>query len=328
MRALVVEDYGPYDSHRLHEDWPDPQPGPGEVLIGVRAMSVNYPDVLMVEGGYQHKPPTPVVPGFDAAGEVLAIGKGTTRVRPGERVLTYTQDGAFAEKVAVPEADVWKIPDSMPYEHGAAFGLVYLTAHISLIENAAAQAGERVLVTGATGGVGLAMLQYGSALGIRMIAGVTSDEKAELALANGAEATIDLSAGDLRESLRAQVFDIVPEGVDLVMDMVGGSVFDAALRAIRPCGRIAIVGFAGGEIQKINPIYLLNKQITVIGSPLGRLRPDYAQMRDRAMAALLAQYQTGKLIPHISETHPLADWKTAFSRFKTRSVTGKIVMVP
>ena len=120
----------------------------------------------------------------------------------------------------------------------------------------------------------------------------------------------------------------MPGGVDLVMDMVGGAVFDAALRAIRPCGRIAIVGFAGGEIQKINPIYLLNKQISVIGSPLGRLRPDYLDMRDRAMAALLQKYAEGSLRPHVSETLPLADWQTAFARFKHRQVTGKIVMIP
>lgn len=328
MRAIVVEAYGPYDTHRLHEDWPPPVPGPEDVLIATRAMSVNFPDVLMVEGGYQHKPAPPVVPGFDAAGVVEAVGKNVTRVAPGDRVLTYTEDGAFAEKVAAPATSVWKMPEAMPFEHGAAFGLVYLTAHISLIENARAEPGEWVLVTGATGGVGLAMLQYGAALGINMIAGVTSDEKAALARANGAVATVDLSATDLRESLREQVFGIVPEGVHLVMDMVGGDVFNASLRAIRVMGRAAIVGFAGGEIQKINPIYLLNKQISVIGSPLGRGRPDYGQMRDRAMAALLAQYDLGRLVPHISETHPLTDWKTAFSRFKTRAVTGKIIMVP
>ena len=328
MRALVVEEYGPYDSHRLRDDWLDPVAGPDEVLIETRAMSVNFPDVLMVEGGYQHKPPVPVVPGFDASGVVIATGADVRGFEIGDRVLTYTPDGAFAEKVAVTARDAWQMPDTMSFEDAAAFGLTYLTAHISLVENAAAQPGEWVLVTGATGGVGLAMLQYGHALGLNMIAGVTSEAKAGLAMANGAKATIDLAAPDLRESLRAQVFDLVPEGVDLVMDMVGGAIFDAALRAIKPCGRIAIVGFAGGEIQKINPIYLLNKQISVIGSPLGRLRPDYLEMRDRAMTALLSTYTAGKLRPHISETLPLADWQTAFARFKNRQVTGKIVMIP
>lgn len=332
MRALVVEEYGPYDTHRLCEDWPEPVPGPGQVLIETRAMSINFPDVLMVEGGYQHKPKPPVVAGFDAAGVVTAVGEGVTRAAPGDRVLAYVTDGAFAEKVAAPEGSVWKMPDEMPFEHGAAFGLVYLTAHISLVENCRAQPGEWVLVTGASGGVGLAMVQYGHALGLRIIAGVTSPGKAALARDHGAEATIDLSAPNLHDALREQVQAIVPVrnqgGVDLVMDQVGGDVFDASLRAIRPCGRIAIVGFAGGKINPIKPTYLLNKQIAVIGSPLGKIRPDWQQVKDRAMSALMEQYRSGGLRPLISASYPLADWKDAFGRFKRREVTGKIVMVP
>ncbi|HET7409676.1 MAG TPA: NADPH:quinone oxidoreductase family protein, partial [Paracoccaceae bacterium] len=285
MRALVVEEYGPYDSHRLHEDWPEPEPGPGEVLIETRAMSVNFPDVLMVEGGYQHRPTPPVVAGFDVSGVVAAVGEGVTRAAVGDRVLAYVADGAFAERVAAPEGDVWRMPDEMPFEHGAAFGLVYLTAHASLVENCRAEPGEWVLVTGASGGVGLAMVQYGRALGLRVIGGVTSPEKAALVREHGAEATVDLAAPNLHESLREQVRAIAPEGVDLVLDQVGGDVFDACLRCIRPCGRIAIVGFAGGRIHPIKPTYLLNKQITVIGSPLGKIRPDWQEVKDRAMAA-------------------------------------------
>ena len=332
MRALVIEQYGLWDSHRLREDWPDPVAGPGEVLIETRAMSVNFPDVLMVEGGYQHRPTPPVVAGFDAAGVVAAVGDGVTRAAPGDRVLAYVTDGAFADKVAAPEGSVWRMPDEMPFEHGAAFGLVYLTAHISLVENCRAHAGEWVLVTGASGGVGLAMVQYGRALGLRVIGGVTSPEKAALVREHGAEATVDLAAPNLQDALREQVRAIVPAekqgGVDLVMDQVGGEVFDACLRAIRPCGRIAIVGFAGGRINPIKPTYLLNKQITVIGSPLGKIRPDWQEVKDRAMTALLAQYRAGRLRPLITETVPLAEWKTAFGRFKRREVIGKIVMVP
>ncbi len=328
MRALVIEQYGPWDSHRLRDDWPEPALGPGHVLIATRAMSVNFPDVLMAEGGYQHRPTPPVVAGFDCAGIVEAVGEGVTRAAPGDRVLCYTADGAFADKVAAPQGDVWRIPDDMPFEHAAAFGLVYLTAHISLVENARAQPGEWVLVTGASGGVGLAMVQYGAALGLRVIAGVTSPEKAALSREHGAEATVDLGADKLNDALRAQIHAIVPEGVDLVMDQVGGDVFDAALRCIRPCGRIAIVGFAGGRISPIKPTYLLNKQITVIGSPLGKIRPDWDAVKDRAMAALLDQYAAGRLRPLVTETVPLADWQTAYGRFKRREVVGKIVMVP
>jgi NADPH2:quinone reductase len=328
MRALVIEQYGPWDSHRLRDDWPDPEAGPGEVLIEARAMSVNFPDVLMVEGGYQHRPTPPVVAGFDVAGVVAAVGEGVTRVAPGDRVLAYVTDGAFADKVAAPEGSVWRMPEEMPFEHGAAFGLVYLTAHISLVENCRAQAGEWVLVTGASGGVGLAMVQYGKALGLRVIGGVTSPEKAALVAEHGAEATVDLSAPNLHDALREQIQAIVRDGVDLVMDQVGGDVFDACLRCIRPCGRIAIVGFAGGKISPIKPTYLLNKQITVVGSPLGKIRRDWQEVKDRAMAALLEQYRAGRIRPLITETLPLAEWKTAFGRFKRREVTGKIVMVP
>lgn len=328
MRALVVEKYGPYDSHRLRDDWPEPEAGPGEVLIAARAMSVNFPDVLMVEGGYQHRPEPPVVPGFDVAGIVETVGHGVTRVARGDRVLAYLKEGAFAERVAAPQGSVWRMPDEMPFEDGAAFGLAYLTAHLSLVENCRAAPGEHVLVTGASGGVGLAMVQYGAALGLRIIGGVTSPEKAALVRDNGAEATVDLAAPDLREALRRQIRAIVPEGVDLVLDMVGGDVFDAALRCIRPCGRIAIVGFAGGRITPIKPTYLLNKQITAIGSPLGFIRPDWPEVKDRAMAALMAQYRAGRLKPLISATYPLADWKQAFGRFKRREVIGKVVMMP
>jgi NADPH:quinone reductase len=331
MRALVVEQYGPWDSHRLHEDWPDPVPGPGEVLIETRAMSVNFPDVLMVEGGYQHRPAPPVIAGFDASGVVAAVGDGVTRAAPGDRVLAYVADGAFADMLAAPEGSVWRMPEEMPFEHGAAFGLVYLTAHISMVENCRARAGEWVLVTGASGGVGLAMVQYGRALGLRIIGGVTSPEKAALVREHGAEAAVDLSVPDLSDGLREQIRAIVADnhgGVDLVLDQVGGDVFDAALRCIRPCGRIAIVGFAGGKINPIKPTYLLNKQITVIGSPLGKIRPDWQAVKDRAMAALMEQYRAGRLRPLITETVPLAEWKTAFARFKRREVVGKIVMLP
>ncbi len=251
MRALVVEEFAPFETHRI-QDLPDPQPGPGEVVIETCAMGLNFPDLLMVEGRYQHKPERPFIPGFDAAGVVKAVGAGASRVKSGDRVLTSRGHGAFTTMICTPENAIWRMPDAMSFEDGAAFGLVYLTAYMSMIENAKVQPGETVLVTGASGGVGLAMLQFGAARGMRMIGGVTSDEKAALALANGADATVDLAAENLRDALRDQVYALTDgKGVDLVMDMVGGDVFDAALRAIRPGGRIAIVGFASGHIPEI-----------------------------------------------------------------------------
>ncbi len=328
MRALVVEEFAPFEVHAI-QDLPDPNPGPGEVVFETRAMALNFPDVLMVEGRYQHKPDRPFTPGFDAAGVVIAVGDGVSRVEPGDRVLCSRGHGAFATMIRAPEDTVWRMPDAMSFEDGAAFGLVYLTAYMSMIENANAQPGETVLVTGASGGVGLAMLQFGAAKGMRMIGGVTTSKKAELARANGAEAIVDLAAENLRDALRDQIYAVNEgAGVDLVMDMVGGDIFDAALRAIRPGGRIAIVGFAGGRIPEIKANYLLVKRLTAIGSPLTSGRGDTKALKDQAMAELFALYETGKLKPVISEQFAFEEWRDAFRRFKERKVTGKIVMLP
>jgi NADPH2:quinone reductase len=328
MRALVVEEFGPYRGHAIRE-LPDPEPRAGEVVIETRAMGLNFPDLLMVEGRYQHRPARPFIPGFDAAGVVRAAGPSVTRAAPGDRVLTTQRSGAFATLVRAPETAVWRMPPAMSFEEGAAFGLVYLTAYVTMIENAGARAGETVLVTGATGGVGLAMVQFGAARGMRILAGVTSAEKAALARANGAEATVDLAAANLHDGLREQVFALTGgQGVDLVLDMVGGDVFDAAIRAIRPGGRIAIVGFASGRIPEIKANYLLVKRLTAIGSPLDTGRADANAVRDRAMREMLALYEAGRLKPVISERFPFDDWPEAFRRFAERRVTGKIVMLP
>jgi NADPH:quinone reductase len=328
MRALVINDFVPFENHEIRQ-MPDPVAGPGEVVIETRAMGLNFPDVLMVEGKYQHKPALPFIPGFDTAGVVSAVGPGVERVAIGDRVLTSLPHGAFATKVTAPQDAVWRMPDAMSFEDGAAFGLVYLTAYTTMIENAGAKAGETVLITGASGGVGLAMIQFGAARGMRIIGGVTSDEKAALVLANGAVATVDLAAADLRDNLRGEVHALTGGGgVDLVVDMVGGDVFDAAIRAIRPGGRIAIVGFASGRIPVIKANYLLVKRLTAIGSPLGSGRDNSGALKDKAMAELLVMYKAGALRPVISARVAFNDWRDAFRRFRERRVTGKIVMVP
>jgi len=328
MRALVIEDFAPFETHEIRE-LPDPVPGPGEVIIDARAMGLNFPDVLMVEGKYQHKPARPFIAGFDAAGVVSAIGEGVSRVAVGDHVLTSLRQGAFATCVTAPELGVWRMPDAMSFEEGAAFGMAYLAAYISLIENAGAKPGETVLITGASGGVGLAMTQFGTAMGMRIIGGATSAEKAVLVQENGAESTVDLAAENLRDSLRDEIRALTEgAGVDLVVDMVGGDVFDAALRAIRPGGRIAIAGFASGRIPEIKANYLLVKRLTVIGSPLTSGRDGIDALKDKAMAELLRLYQAGGLRPVITARVAFDDWRAAFGRFKERRVTGKIVMVP
>jgi NADPH2:quinone reductase len=332
MRALVVEAFAPFGTHAIRE-FPDPVPGPGEVIIDTRAMGLNFPDVLMVEGKYQHRPERPFFPGFDAAGVVSAIGAGVTRAAVGDRVLTSLRHGAFTTRVTAPEHAVWRMPEAMSFEDGAAFGLAYLTAYISLIVNARAQAGETVLITGASGGVGIAMTQFGVAKGMRIIGGVTSAEKAVLVQENGADTTVDLADANLFDSLRDEIYAVTDgEGVDLVADLVGGDVFDAALRSIRPGGRIAIIGFASGRIPEIKANYLLMKRLSAIGSPLTSGRPmgrnGSDALKDEAMAELFRLYEAGGLRPVITERLAFDHWRAAFRRFKERRVTGKIVMVP
>ena len=221
-----------------------------------------------------------------------AIGAGVSRVAVGDRVLTSLTDGAFATRITAPEYAIWRMPDEMSFEDGAAFGMVYLTAYTSMIVNGKAQAGETVLITGASGGVGIAMTQYGTAKGMRIIGGVTNDEKAALVRDNGAVATVDLAANNLRDNLRNKIYDLNGgEGVDLVIDMVGGDVFDAAIRAIKPWGRIAIVGFASGRIPVIKANYLLIKKLTAIGSPLTSRGKMADPVRDEGMAELFAMYR-------------------------------------
>ena len=248
---------------------------------------------------------------------------------PGDRVLATLGSGAFATRVTAPETGVWRMPGAMSFEDGAAFGLVYVTAYTSLIVNSDAKAGETVLITGASGGVGVAMTQFGAARGMRIIAGVTSAEKAKLALENGAWASVDLAADNLRDSLRDQVHALTGgDGVDLAVDVVGGDVFDAAIRTLRGGGRIAIVGFASGRIPVIKANYLLVKRLTAIGSPLIPGRDGGDAVKDEAMTELFRLYEAGGLRPVISARIAFDDWREGFLRFRERRVTGKIVMVP
>jgi len=251
MQALIINEHGPLEKLALGE-FPDPQPGKGEVLVEVHAASVNFPDLLVIGGTYQNLPPRPFVPGKDLAGGVAAVGVGVTRAKPGDRVMAQIEHGAFAERAVVPEVLCFVMPAKMRYEEGAAMGLVYLTAHNALIERAQFRAGETVLVTGAAGGVGLAAVQLAKALGAIVIAAVSSEEKARVARESGADHVVLTNVPDLRDSLRKQVFDAVGKrGVDVVLDSVGGDVFDACLRVMAWCGRLVIIGFAAGRSPQV-----------------------------------------------------------------------------
>ena len=328
MRAVVVREHGPLAQHRL-ETVADPAPGRGEVLIEARAIGVNYPDLMVVQGSYQLLPPRPFSPGKEVAGVVAAVGAGVTRVRVGDPAMALPEYGTYAEKVVVPEAHCFRMPEKMPFEEGAVLALAYQTAHFALLERGGYRTGESVLVTGASGGVGLAAVQIASALGATVLAGVTSREKGELCTRHGADHVVDLSLPDLRNSVREQVHAALGKrGVDIVLDNVGGDAFDGALRALAWCGRLVSIGFASGRIPEAKAGYLLVKNLAVLGLQWTDYRAREPGRVQQVQEALYGLYGEGRLKPVITARYPLERFAEALARFEARQVQGKMVLLP
>jgi len=326
MRALVVHEFGPLEQHRV-EDVPAPSVKDHEVLIDVKAIGLNFPDTLMLQGKYQTRPDRPFVPGRDASGVVSRAGAKVTRVKPGDRVLAQVATGAFAEQLAAPQSRCFVMPEGMDFNSGAAMVTPYNTAYVAVVLRGKVRPGETVLVTGASGGVGLACVQVARAKGARVLAGVTSKEKGAVALAGGAERLIDLSLPDLRESLRQQVFDVADgKGVDVVLDPVGGDVFDAALRVLGYAGRMVIIGFASGRIPEVKGHYILLKNISVVGAPLDIHFKMQPEVMDAAVADLFAMYQKGEIKPEVMRSFPLEQIHAAMDLLVRRQVKGKLVL--
>ncbi|MEE8332218.1 MAG: NADPH:quinone oxidoreductase family protein, partial [Alphaproteobacteria bacterium] len=279
MRAVIVNEFGPVDSHSL-EELASPVPGPGEVLIDVHAIGVNFPDTLMVQGMYQTKPERPFTPGRDVAGFVAAIGEGVSQVKPGDRVSALVTIGAYAEQCIAPESRCFSLPDEVDFVTAAGMTTVYLTAWVALMARGRYQPGDKVLVLGASGGVGLSAVQIAKAKGAFVIGGDITEEKRAVVSAAGADAVIDLSGDDLKETLRAQVFAVTDGyGVDVVIDPVGGVVFESALRALAFDGRIVAVGFVAG-IPSTRANYFNVKNLTLAGLALDlhfRHKPEVIQ---------------------------------------------------
>jgi NADPH2:quinone reductase len=328
MRAVLVHAHGDFRAPRV-EQVADPAPGAGEVLIGARAIGVNYPDLLVIQGRYQFLPPKPFSPGKEVAGVIEAVGAGVTRLKPGDRVMAQREYGCYAEKVRSPEATVYPMPAALGFEEGAALGLAYQTAHFALKDRGAYQPGESVLVTGASGGVGLACVEVAKAYGATVIAGVTSAEKGALAQQHGADHWIDLSQPDPRESIRAQLHALTGKrGVDIVLENVGGEVFDGALRALAWCGRMVIVGFASMQLPEMKANYLLVKNISATGLQWSDYRERDPLRVQRVQAELYALYTAGKLRPYVSARFPLAQFADALACFVERRVQGKMILTP
>jgi NADPH2:quinone reductase len=322
MRAVLCKEYGPPES-LVFEEIPSPVPGPGEVVLTMKAASVNFPDVLIIQNKYQVKPPLPFSPGSELSGIVKEVGEGVTRVKPGDRVLAFTTYGAFAEEVKTHESRLLPIPEGMDFASAAAFILTYGTSDHALSDRGALQAGETLLVLGAAGGVGLAAIEIGKALGARVIACASSDEKLAVCREHGADALINYSGEDLRERIKALTDG---KGVDVVYDAVGGSYTEPALRSTAWRGRLLVVGFAAGEIPKIPLNLTLLKGCSIVGVFWGEFTKREPLVFAARVRQLGAWFREGKLRPHVSATLPLARAAEALTLMASRQVKGKVVL--
>ncbi len=329
MRAVVVREHGEPTSPTVEENWPDPVPGPGEILVETKAAAANFVDLLVIGGTYQFLPPRPFVPGKLPAGIVTALGEGVTRFNAGDRVLTMAEQGGYAQKVAVSEKLCYALPEAMSFTEAAAFSLAYDTAWFALRERGRFQPGETVLVLGSTGAVGIAAVQIAHALGAKVLAGVSTPAKADQVKEAGADAIIDLSQPDLKESLRAQVYAATGgKGADIVLDPLGGDIFDAALRALAWRGRLVVIGFAAGRIPSVKANYILVKNIEVTGLQISDYRKRMPAMLDECFRELFELYEAGKLKVPTPTTYPLQGFGQALTDIRDRKVRGRAVLLP
>jgi len=324
MKAIVCKDWGPPDSLEL-QDLPDLVPEAGEVVVDVRAAGVNFPDVLTVQGKYQYRPELPFTPGNEFAGTVRAVGEGVGHFKAGDKVIGFARSGAFAEQVRAPADVLMPMPPDMDFDIAAAITLTYGTSHHAVVDRAQLKAGETMLVLGAAGGVGLAAIEIGKALGARVIAAASSAEKLEVCRAHGADVLIDYSKEDLREALKAATGG---KGPDVIYDPVGGPYTEPALRSIAWRGRHLVIGFAAGEIPKLPWNLMLLKGASVVGVFWGEFARREPKANVAAMREMLGWMAEGKLKPLVSQRYALADTAQALNDMADRKVTGKVVIVP
>jgi NADPH2:quinone reductase len=321
MRAQVVHELGGIDAMNL-EDVPEPPCPPGHVKIGVRAVGVNFPDILIVQGLYQFRPELPFSPGAEASGIVLDVGEGVD-LGVGDRVVGFSTHGAMAEQFLVPAQNVFRIPESLGFEKAAAIAMTYGTSYHALHDRAKLTAGETLLVTGAAGGVGSAAVQLGKAMGARVIAGVGTDEKADVVRSLGADEAVVYS----RESLKDRVKELTGgAGADVVYEPVGGDVFLDCLRCVAWAGRVLVVGFASGTIPQAPMNLPLLKGCSIVGVFWG----DFARREPTANAAnfdkIFEMAVDGRIDPLVSLSFPLESAREALAALASRKATGKVVL--
>jgi NADPH2:quinone reductase len=320
MRAVVCRSYGqPEDL--VVEDVPDLVPGPGQLVVGVRAAAVNYPDVLLIAGKYQVRSPVPFTPGSELAGEVLAVGDGVA-CRPGQRVSATTFVGAFAEQALLPEAAVTAISDDVDFAAAAAFGVTYRTAYHALRSIAEVEPGDWVVILGAAGGVGLAAVDLAVAMKARVLAAASIPEKLELCRRRGAEATVDYD----REDLKSRIRELTGDAARVVLDPVGGPYAEPALRGLARGGTFVTLGYAAGAIPSIPLNLVLLKGVTVRGMEIRTFGDDRPDDSARDMRELTEMFATGAVRPYIGARFGLADAAAALRHVADRKAIGKVII--
>ena len=321
MRALLCKELGTAEALQI-ETVDDPSPGPGEVVIDVHAAGLNFPDTLIISGKYQLQPDLPFVPGAEAAGRIGAVGDGVTDWRIGDRVIASGAHGAFAEKTVKRADEIIALPDAMDYSTGAGFLAAYGTSYYALKQRAKLQSGETLLVLGAAGGVGLAAVDIGTALGARVIAAASSDEKLNTACRAGASERINYTSENLKERVK-ELTD--GRGADVVYDPVGGELSEQALRATGWNGRFLVIGFAAGEIPKIPLNLCLLKNNSIVGVLYGAWIARDPVANAANVAELFALYEKGDLTPLVTQIYPLEEYVEAFATLTGRRAQGKVI---
>jgi len=319
MRALVVERLAPNYAGCVLKEVDRPIPGPGEILVQIRAAAVNFPDLLQTRGEYQHKPPLPFIPGLEASGEVVEAGEGAA-FAPGDMVVGRA---GYAEYAIMKEAR--SKPGNMGFSHAAAFGAAYLTAYVALVRRAEVKPGEWVLVHGASGGVGLAAVDLAKAMGCRVIAAGSSNQKLAVVAAGYApDAVVDIHEG-FKDAVKTITGG---KGADVIFDPVGGDVFDESVRCIAFNGRLLTVGFASGRIPTLPVNLALIKQFSLMGVRAGEFGRQFPELGKENQQVIWRMAAAGRLTPRVHAELPLANWREAFDLLANREVIGKAIIRP
>ncbi|MDQ6853941.1 MAG: NADPH:quinone oxidoreductase family protein [Actinomycetota bacterium] len=322
MRAVLCREFGPPESLTV-EDVDEPTPADAQVVVDVRACSVNFPDVLIIQNLYQFKPPLPFSPGAEIAGVVSAVGPNVKGITVGDRILASTGWGGLAEKVAVAAGTVIPIPEGIDFVDASAFLYAYGTSHYALKDRARLQPGETLVVLGAAGGVGLAAVELGAVMGATVVAAASSDDKLELCRERGASLTINYATEDLKARIREVTGGA---GADVIYDPVGGAFSEPALRAIAWEGRFLVIGFAAGQIPAIPLNLALLKSCQIVGVYWGAFVGRYPDRHRQNVEELMGWWRDGKLRPHVSATYPLERASEAIRELADRRAKGKVVV--